>query len=312
MTISDAAKGAKAVVFSGKDKDFLIWSAKFLAYCKIHKCKSILLTETGADVVPTTSEIEGITKENPDVTKILERQEANDKAILLLTMAIGNSDSLSYSAIHSSESAEYKDGNAKISWFNLKEMFKPKSSAKKHEVEQMFRKNALENEEDNPDIWFAELETLKLRMKMDYAVQWTDEVLISHILYNVKPKSYEVRLMILRRDLGDDPTRISLTRIKNELREQYGIIMAARSTRTTKTQSLALMGANSFKKKQVKTDCRLCGKKGHKAVDCWENPRNADKRPKTWKTKAKETAAISTDHKSKTCTHCGKKGHTID
>ena len=88
--------------------------------------------------------------------------------------------------------------------------------------------------------------------------------------------------------------------------------MAARSTRTTKTPSLALMGANSFKKKQVKTDCRLCGKKGHKAVDCWENPKNADKRPKTWKTKAKETAAIGADHKSKTCTHCGKKGHTID
>ena len=71
------------MTFAGKDKDFLIWSAKFLAYCKIHKCKSILLTETGAEEVPTTSEIEGITKENPDVTRIIEHQEANDKAILL-------------------------------------------------------------------------------------------------------------------------------------------------------------------------------------------------------------------------------------
>ena len=27
-------------------------------------------------------------------------------------------------------------------------------------------------------------------------------------------------------------------------------------------------------------NCNQCGKKGHKAIDCWENPKNAHKRPK--------------------------------
>jgi hypothetical protein len=30
---------------------------------------------------------------------------------------------------------------------------------------------------------------------------------------------------------------------------------------------------------QVKSNYNLCGKRGHKSVDCWDNPRNMNKRP---------------------------------
>jgi hypothetical protein len=35
-------------------------------------------------------------------------------------------------------------------------------------------------------------------------------------------------------------------------------------------------GTKTFPKK-FKGDCRICGKKGHKATDCWENPNNGKK-----------------------------------
>ena len=39
-------------------------------------------------------------------------------------------------------------------------------------------------------------------------------------------------------------------------------------------------GKNQKKfKKPFKKECRICGKKGHKAVDCWESEKNKDKRP---------------------------------
>ena len=31
--------------------------------------------------------------------------------------------------------------------------------------------------------------------------------------------------------------------------------------------------------KRFKGDCRLCGKKGHKANDCWDNQKNKGKKP---------------------------------
>jgi len=33
--------------------------------------------------------------------------------------------------------------------------------------------------------------------------------------------------------------------------------------------------------------CNLCGRKGHKKADCWEDPRNAAKRPKNYNAKSK-------------------------
>lgn len=46
-------------------------------------------------------------------------------------------------------------------------------------------------------------------------------------------------------------------------------------------------GKRTFKM-QFKGDCRICGVKGHKAGDCWENPKNKDKRPPNYKSKLLE------------------------
>jgi hypothetical protein len=36
-------------------------------------------------------------------------------------------------------------------------------------------------------------------------------------------------------------------------------------------------------KKQFKGECCLCGTKGHKAADCWENDKNKAKHPSNYK-----------------------------
>ena len=91
------------------------------------------------------------------------------------------------------------------------------------------------------------------------------------------------------------------------------------------------------KGKKFKGDCRICGKKGHKANDCWDNNKNKDKRPSWYKSpdqrkKAAETANAATNNSTNTstptssssatanaatrptyhCNYCNRDGHTED
>jgi hypothetical protein len=75
-------------------------------------------------------------------------------------------------------------------------------------------------------------------------------------------------------------------------------------------QSHGKRGKNAFPKK-FKCDCRICGKKGHKATDCWENPKNKGKKPVV---NNRPTSHKSTyNYKEKlNCSYCGKDNHTVE
>jgi cobalamin biosynthesis Co2+ chelatase CbiK len=60
--------------------------------------------------------------------------------------------------------------------------------------------------------------------------------------------------------------------------------------------------------KQFKKKCCLCGKQGHKSVDCYSRPENAHK--KHGYKAAALTTTSSTPKADITCQYCHKKGHT--
>jgi hypothetical protein len=57
-----------------------------------------------------------------------------------------------------------------------------------------------------------------------------------------------------------------------------------------------------------KGNCRICGKKGHKAGDCWENKRNESKRPDWYKPGEKQDTK---EKETRTCNYCKKPGHLV-
>jgi hypothetical protein len=65
-------------------------------------------------------------------------------------------------------------------------------------------------------------------------------------------------------------------------------------------------------KKFFKGDCRICGKKGHNAANCWESDKNKDKRPSKYKSTSASKSDRPDDKKKLCCTYCNKDGHTID
>jgi hypothetical protein len=66
-------------------------------------------------------------------------------------------------------------------------------------------------------------------------------------------------------------------------------------------------------KKQFKGKCRLCGTKGHKAADCWDNDKNKSKCPNNYTTRTPDTPSSQNPQKKKLkCDYCHKEGHTIE
>jgi hypothetical protein len=302
-------KSIRTIPFSGKKKDYMIWRARFLSFAQIKGCKQVLL---GITTVPSASKT---LLKGTDDTEILARN-ANAVAYSMLNMAV--SDFVSFGAVYNAQTKELPDGDANKALTNLDKIFKSKSSAKKHELEQKFNECKLVREEKNPDEFFAELDKIRLQLQIDYNInEYDDEKLKAHILYNVKPKIYDTVLHVIKRDI-DMGITITLENLKEDLRRVYAQRYAEERESRGHGESVLYANANfnkgrNFKfKKTFKGDCRICGKKGHKAADCWEQEKNKDKRPTNYKPKGELAYYAADQNQKKHCTYCGKDNHTIE
>jgi hypothetical protein len=163
------------------------------------------------------------------------------------------------------------------------------------------------------------LEQFRVVLKEDHSVEIEDERMIQHIIYNIKPKSFQNLITMLKRDLEYKNVNLDLHRVKDEVRQVWGQINEKRTPETALTAGIKRKSeaalTTKFKKK-FKGECRVCGAKGHKAVDCWDNERNKSKRPTWYKNpteRKKETANIASSDKQKLfCNYCKKDNHTED
>ena len=106
---------------------------------------------------------------------------------------------------------------------------------------------------------------------------------------------------------------IKLESLKKDMRQIFN--QNSNKTSYNKEKKETVLGAVNFasaKKfpKKFKGDCRICGVKGHKAGDCWENDKNKNKRPSNFK--PKQSYTVSNDKQKLKCTYCGKDNHTVD
>jgi hypothetical protein len=107
---------------------------------------------------------------------------------------------------------------------------------------------------------------------------------------------------------------IKLEDLKRDIRQIYN-----QNTNSTfshgKNKELVLSAVQGRGKprfrKVFKGDCRICGKKGHKAADCWESDKNKDMRPSNYKSTSAGKSDKPDDKKKLHCTYCNKDGHTM-
>jgi hypothetical protein len=303
--MDDDTKALKNIQFSGKKEDFVMWQARLMSYANFKGFKDILqgtkkLITVKADETLTEAQI----KSNTDFL------QKNNQAYSVLHMCVR--DSVSFGAIYNAMTEELPDGDAYKAIENLKTIYKPVSSAKTHELEQSFNQSSLTKETKNPDEWFAELEKIRLQLKLDFNTIIDDDKMISQIIYNIHPQQYKTTIALIKRDLNKDQ-KITLTDVKDDIRQQYG---SMKNQNNNKKSETALVGKTRFKK-QYKGLCRVCGLH-HKADDCWHLDKNKSKRPPNFKplpSNKNEAANATTAYKpynGPPCEICQKTNHPTE
>jgi hypothetical protein len=171
-------------------------------------------------------------------------------------------------------------GYAWQAWENIKALHNPSNHGTKNDLIQKFSHSTLHLTRKPPDEWFSELDIIRSELLIQYKHDISDSDTFSHIIYNLKPKIYEITLAMVKREMNDPKYVPNLNNLKRDIRQIY---TNSKSTPVTKNKSgemilAAIQPKDKPKfKKQFKGECRLCGAKGHKAADCWDNDKNKAK-----------------------------------
>jgi hypothetical protein len=177
-------------------------------------------------------------------------------------------DHMSVRALTSAVTAKRPYGCARTAWKSLEQLHKPKDDSTKYELVQKFNRLELHQENKNPDEWFAELESIRVQLLIDHSYDIPDADIISHIVYNAHPRTYQTPFTLVKRDLNHKVT-ISIEDLKRDMRQ-----VCNQNTNSTfshgKNKELVLSavqgrGKPRFKK-VFKGDCRMCGTKDTKQM----------------------------------------------
>jgi Zinc knuckle len=105
--------------------------------------------------------------------------------------------------------------------------------------------------------------------------------MITQIIYNILLPAYQTTVELIKRDLNRQ-VPVTLFQVQEDIRQIYGQLQQNQhfgrqhfsKARIHSHQNDSLL--STFPKK-TKSLCRICGKMGHKASDCWDHPNNKDK-----------------------------------
>ena len=188
-------KDLSKCMFDGRRSSYSNWSERFLSYASIKGCDQALTRDYADDMIVDDKATLDPTDDDDNANILL--RDANTLAFSMLTLSCQTETTMSI--LDASVTEAFPDGCARTAWKSLDDHHDPKSTSNKYELRQKFTQCVLKNDQTNPDEWFAELETIRARLKNHFQYTISDEDMISHIVYNIKPKMYQTLLTMVKR-----------------------------------------------------------------------------------------------------------------
>jgi hypothetical protein len=218
-------------------------------------------------------------------------------------------DDISFGLVDTACTMDLPRGCARTAWENLCSRFEPSTTAAKIQIRKELVATKLLSADKDPAPFVTKVECLKRRM-IEMGVQVEDEEIMIHILANL-PSEYNSTVEDL--EIMTEANQLTLPIIIQCLNAQY-----LRIRKPVQNDEKVLAAVH---RKPSKIICRVCGKMGHKAADCWDNEKNKDKRPAGWR--PRQGTAGTQDDASNTrfpsggrffgnCFYCNKARHRIE
>ena len=284
-------KSIRILTFSGKKEDWTMWSDKFLAKASMKGYDvildgSIIIKDDDPSTLSTTQ------KEAQEEAKKLNKRAYNE-------LILACTDKISFGIVKGAKTKLLPKGDAKEAWNRLKVRFEPNTGTELLTLNKSYMSLELSDVKEDPEEFITRLDELRARMAEEpFNEVITDKSFMLHVL-NSLPIEYESAVEAMERELAADI--LTIDELKEQVRSKYQRLLKKLNI---KDDELALMANNDNKKKfknykqGFKGTCRICGKYGHKAADCWENEKNKNKNGDRNKYQFKGK-----------CNYCGIYGH---
>jgi len=248
-----------------------------------------------------------------DKPKIKTRKMNNKAYSDLMALC---TDDVSFDIIDCAKSTDLPKGDAAAAWRGLMAKYEPSTASESVRLRKEFASSSLKSASEDPDVWLTALERKRQRMK-SLGIVKNDDEMFAHVIGNLpreyNPTCQHLEYLILKKELTFEIMR-------DVLNSEYLRMKGNNGSKDKDEEQALVAGHNSHKK--FKGTCRLCGVMGHKADQCWEDDKNAEKRPQGWVKGRRQTGGNSNNRNNNNnnrsnngqrfqgnCTYCQKYGH---
>jgi len=301
--MSDMSSGLlKIPQFTGKKEEFPLWQSQIEAMMSI-KGVSYCLSENFKDALPSTeAAVLALDESKPDEKKQIQAVKDNKLAFSYLTMALNSPSMLKM--VHASKTNEWPGGRVDFLMSKLLKKFMPKDEMAVAELMLGLFQLKLKPDQDPEELGdeMASLENM-------YACPLEDKEKVAAIMAAAGSKYADVILQETKKlqARGETVTAEALIDAMSEkYRITHGVVSSGEAVEhfeketalaeiMTFTGLCYLCGQRGHRAKDCpnkKGDilCELCGGKGHNKARCWEDEKNAKRRPKGWSSRLKGSA----------------------
>eukprot|EP00957_Ditylum_brightwellii_P208978 15359734-Ditylum_brightwellii.AAC.1 len=284
-----AVKSIKLPTFDGEQKGFQIWWMRFCAYGTVYGFAQSIQQRPDQDL--PSSEYKILDTAMVDGARAAKVVKLNAVAMCNLTMAF-TTESL-MGLIYSAISPAWLSGKAHVVVVLLHEKYAPKDLVSKIELRRNLNSILMKKYED-PVKLFEKIAALQNRYNTASYQIPLDEMIAT--VLEKAPKEYGTVLTVEQRMKGSNLTMVDLqetmtqlfrtthrvedeTEDKNEMGLTMADIKCYRCGKKGHKGYQCNKKAREKKGNRSKEKCSCCGKTGNSTDDCFDDPKNAGKRP---------------------------------